>query len=243
MARFDKFNHELNSKGQTDGSEPAEPVSTANPSATNGVKGTAARDSSEPGSASTQSSPQKRAKTEEESELSEVEPSPPKKKHKKNNRSVEEDDAAFAARLQAEENARMSARSTRGGNTKKRAPVVKKKDKAAKKKQKSAKKVKSDDDSDLESGSGGEKKEVKRTGGFHVCLDSSSNLIDGWTSCADHILIKQKPMTLSPALSELLGETSVSYAFNHFHLNFTIRKQNLTRPPGFQLNHFVCLLT
>lgn len=186
MARFDKFNHELNSKGQTDGSEPAEPVPTANPSATNGVKGTATRDSSEPGSASTQSSPQKRAKTEEESELSEVEPSPPKKKHKKNNRSVEEDDAAFAARLQAEENARMRARSTRGGNTKKRAPVVKKKDKAAKKKQKSAKKVKSDDDSDLESGSGGEKKEVKRTGGFH------------------------KPMTLSPALSELLGETSLS---------------------------------
>src|SRR5258708_178009 len=125
MARFDKFNHELNSKGQTDGSEPAEPVPTANPSATNGVKGTATRDSSDPGSTSTQSSPQKRAKT-EESELSEVEPSPPKKKHKKNNRSVEEDDAAFAARLQAEENARMRARSTRGGNTKKRAPVAKK---------------------------------------------------------------------------------------------------------------------
>lgn len=186
MARFDKFNHELNSKGQNEVSEPPEPNPTDNLPTTNGMKATVVRDSSEPVSASKSSSPQKRVKSEDESELSEVEPTPPKKKHKKYNKSVEDDDAAFAARLQAEENARMRARSTRGGNTKKRAPAAKKKDKVSKKTQKSAKKIKSDDDSDLESGSGVEKKEVKRTGGFH------------------------KPMNLSPPLAALLGETSLS---------------------------------
>ncbi|KAF2265679.1 SWIB-domain-containing protein [Lojkania enalia] len=122
----------------------------------------------------------KKRTPEDESALSELEHSPPRKKQKKVK--AEEDDAAFAARLQAEENARVRARSTRGGNTKKRAPLPKKK----KEKKKSANKVKDEDDSDLGSGSGADKKEVKRTGGFH------------------------KPMTLSPALSELLGETSLS---------------------------------
>ncbi|KAF2176677.1 SWIB-domain-containing protein [Zopfia rhizophila CBS 207.26] len=126
------------------------------------------------------SSPKKRT-PDDESALSELDQSPPKKKQKKT-KSIEEDDAAFAARLQAEENLRSRARSTRGGNTKKKAPLPKKK----KEKKKSSTKVKDDDDSDIGSGSGAEKKEVKRTGGFH------------------------KPMTLSPALSELLGETALS---------------------------------
>ncbi|EUC44692.1 hypothetical protein COCMIDRAFT_6026 [Bipolaris oryzae ATCC 44560] len=105
---------------------------------------------------------------------------PPKKKNKKTKVKDEDDDAAFAARLQAEENARMG-RATRGGNTKRKAPAPKKKAK-----KKSANKVKDDDDSDVGSGSGGEKKSPSRKGGFH------------------------KPMALSPALSELLGETQLS---------------------------------
>lgn len=71
-------------------------------------------------------------------------------------------DALYAARLQAEENLR--ARPTRGGIVRKSAPVKKKKSPT---KAKTSKKVKAEDDSDLE-GSDGEKKEVNRTGGFHV---------------------------------------------------------------------------
>ncbi|CAA9962349.1 hypothetical protein CFE70_005764 [Pyrenophora teres f. teres 0-1] len=117
----------------------------------------------------------------DESVLSEVEDVvPPKKKVKKTRVKDEDDDAAFAARLQAEENARMG-RATRGGNTKRRAPAPKKKTK-----KKSSNRVKDEDDSDIGSGSGGEKKSPSRKGGFH------------------------KPMALSPALSELLGETQLS---------------------------------
>ncbi|KAF2710512.1 SWIB-domain-containing protein [Pleomassaria siparia CBS 279.74] len=123
----------------------------------------------------------KKRTPDDESALSELETSPPKKKQKKS-KTVEDEDAAFAAKLQAEENLRSRARSTRGGNTKKRAPVVKKK----KEKKKSSNRVKDEDDSDVGSDSGREKKSPKRTGGFH------------------------KPMSLSPALSELLGETSLS---------------------------------
>ncbi|KAF2499543.1 SWIB-domain-containing protein [Lophium mytilinum] len=185
MSRFDKFNHEQTLKTQQEVADPPKPAPTAKtPPTTNGIKDEESRDSSDVVTPSDQSSPQKRAKSEEESELSEVEPSPPKKKHKKSNKVAEEDDATLAARLQAEEN--RHARSTRGGNTKKRAAVVKKKDKAAKKKQKSARKINSDDDSEVESGDGAKKKEVNRNSGFH------------------------KPMNLSPALSELLGETSLS---------------------------------
>ncbi|USP79921.1 Upstream activation factor subunit spp27 [Curvularia clavata] len=123
----------------------------------------------------------KRSPPEDESVLSEVEDNPPpKKKNKKTKAKDEDDDAAFAARLQAEENARMG-RATRGGNTKRKAPAPKKKTK-----KKSSNKVKDEDDSDIGSGSGGEKKSPTRKGGFH------------------------KPMALSPALSELLGETHLS---------------------------------
>ncbi|KAF2109047.1 hypothetical protein BDV96DRAFT_248995 [Lophiotrema nucula] len=172
MKRFDKFNNEQNGAAET---EPAEPVPTIERRATNGTKATRA-DSSEDASASVS----KKRTPEDDSALSELDQSPPKKKVKKVK--TEEDDAAFAARLQAEENARARGRATRGGNTKKKAPVQKQK----KPKKKSSNKVKDEDDSDIASGSGAEKKEVKRTGGFH------------------------KPMTLSPALSELLGETSLS---------------------------------
>ncbi|KAH9878521.1 hypothetical protein IAQ61_001793 [Plenodomus lingam] len=119
---------------------------------------------------------------EDDSALSEVDndASHPKKKVKKS-KGVAEDDAALAARLQAEENARL--RSTRGGNTKRRA-APKKVEKKTKKK--SATRVKDVDDSDVNSDSGAEKKSPSRKGGFH------------------------KPMALSPALSELLGETQLS---------------------------------
>lgn len=83
--------------------------------------------------------------------------SPPPKKHKHD--TDVDADALYAAKLQAEENLR--ARPTRGGNTR-RAPATKKKTKA-----KTSKRVKAEDDSDVESGSD-TKKEVKRTGGFHV---------------------------------------------------------------------------
>ncbi|KAJ5178736.1 hypothetical protein N7492_001946 [Penicillium capsulatum] len=66
------------------------------------------------------------------------------------------------------------------GGNTRRAPATKKKTKA-----KTSKRVKAEDDSDVESGSD-TKKEVKRTGGFH------------------------KPLNLSPALSALLGEPTLS---------------------------------
>lgn len=72
-------------------------------------------------------------------------------------------DAEFAAKLQAEENKR--ARPTRGSATRKTAPSKKKS------KSKTSKKVKAEDDSDLESTSE-TKKEVNRSGGFHVSQTS-----------------------------------------------------------------------
>lgn len=84
---------------------------------------------------------------------------PPAKKHKSD--ADVDADALYAAKLQAEEN--MRARPTRGGNTRRAAPS-KKKSKA-----KTSKRVKAEDDSDIESGSD-TKKEVNRSGGFHVRL-------------------------------------------------------------------------
>ncbi|KAF2657294.1 SWIB-domain-containing protein [Lophiostoma macrostomum CBS 122681] len=170
LARFDKFNNAQNGSEQ-----PTKPIPTVEPH-TNGTKAYHA-DSSEDVSASVS----KKRTPDDESALSELDNSPPKKKVKKS-KTVEDEDAAYAAKLQAELNAASRSRSTRGGNTKKRAPAPKKK----KEKKKSANKVKDEDDSDLASGSGADKKEVKRTGGFH------------------------KPMLLSPPLSELLGETKLS---------------------------------
>lgn len=102
------------------------------------------------------SSPVKREADSEEASEPSVS-SPPAKKRKSD---MDVDgDAAFAAKLQAEENLR--ARPTRGGNSRRTAPA-KKKNKA-----KTSKKVKAEDDSDIESGSD-RKKEVNRSGGFHV---------------------------------------------------------------------------
>lgn len=71
-------------------------------------------------------------------------------------------DAEFAAKLQAEENKR--ARPTRGSTTRKAAPSKKKS-----KSKTTTKRVRAEDDSDLDSGSEtGAKKEVNRSGGFHV---------------------------------------------------------------------------
>ena len=102
------------------------------------------------------SSPVKRHPDSEDASGPNATSSPPKKR--KLNADVDAD-ALYAARLQAEEN--MRARPTRAGNTRRAAPV-KKKTKA-----KTSKRVKADDDSDL--GTGSEtKKEVNRSGGFHV---------------------------------------------------------------------------
>ncbi|KAJ4300884.1 hypothetical protein N0V90_002972 [Kalmusia sp. IMI 367209] len=138
MARFDKFNAEQNGVP-----EPEEPVPSVEAPATNGHAG--------------------KRTPEDDSALSEPDDSPPKKKQKKQ-KSIEDDDAAYAARLQAEEDRTSRARATRGGNTKRKAPAPKKK----KEKKKSSNKVKDEDDSDIASGSGGEKKSPKRTGGFHL---------------------------------------------------------------------------
>lgn len=108
------------------------------------------------------SSPQKRDA--DLDELSDVaDKSPPKKKRKAG--STVDADAAYAAKLQAEENLR--ARPTRGGSTRKAAPAKKKKSTA---KSKTAKKVKAEDDSDVDGSEASGKKEVNRTGGFHVRL-------------------------------------------------------------------------
>jgi upstream activation factor subunit UAF30 len=193
LKRFDKFNSERD--GAPD-PESANAIPSVEAPTTNGTKPIKSADTSENGSESVS----KKRSPDDESALSELEQSPPRKKKQKKSKTVEDDDAAFAAKLQAEENLRSRARSTRGGNTKKRAPVVKKK----KEKKKSANRIKDEDDSDIGSGSGSEKKSPKRTGGFHV-----SSLINvsrsRWT-----LTIGQKPMNLSPALSELLNETQLS---------------------------------
>lgn len=101
------------------------------------------------------SSPVKRDADSEEASPTGSEP--PAKKHKP---AADVDaDALYAAKLQAEEN--MRARPTRGGNTRRAAPSKKKS------KSKTSKRVKAEDDSDIESGSD-TKKEVNRSGGFHV---------------------------------------------------------------------------
>lgn len=103
------------------------------------------------------SSPMKRDADSEEA--SAVGSEPPAKKYKPD--ADVDADALYAAKLQAEEN--MRARPTRGGNSRRAAPS-KKKSKA-----KTSKRVKAEDDSDVESGSDA-KKEVNRSGGFHVSV-------------------------------------------------------------------------
>lgn len=198
MERFDKANAALNA-ANIEATKP-EPQ-------TNGVKSNGA--SAHAGTTSP-SSPQKRRASEEpqeESELSDPaeDTPPPKKKAKKQRDSVDED-AAFAARLQAEENSR--ARPTRGGNQKKRTVAKVKKDKKSPKKKSSAK-VKDDDDSDLDSGTGAEKKEKKRNGAFHVSYLCTQPAIQH-SDLFFFFLGSQKPMSLSTPLASLVGETILS---------------------------------
>jgi len=190
LQRFDKFNAEQN--GSLEPPEPSEPI----PSVENGAQVS----NGTPLVGSTH-----KRSPDDDSALSEVEDAPPtKKKAKKSKPVAEADDAAFAARLQAEENAR--TRPTRGGNAKRRVAVPKKK--AEKKtKTKSSTRVKDEDDSDVNTNSDADKKSQSRKGGFHVGRSRTNP-----TACsqsANHSM-QQKPMALSPALSELLGETQLS---------------------------------
>ncbi|KAF2280826.1 SWIB-domain-containing protein, partial [Westerdykella ornata] len=153
--------------------------------APNGASEPVHQNGTKPGSphGSAQASPttSRKRSPDDDSESPQLRDTPPKKKPKKQ-QSVEEDDAAYAARLQAELNAASRPRSTRGAGTqKKRAAAPKKKEK----KRKSANRVKDDDDSDVASSGAERKEKKKRTGGFH------------------------KPMGLSPALAEFLGETQL----------------------------------
>ncbi|KAK7397650.1 hypothetical protein QQX98_012976 [Neonectria punicea] len=132
--------------------------------------------------------PIKRSASHATSDAGETDPSAspePARKKAKRSSSVEDADARLAAQLQAQENSLARSRKTRGGGDKTK-PKAKasRKQKAAPRK-KSSKKVGADDDSDVESGEGVVKKR-KAGGGF------------------------MKPFNLSPALSELTGETQLS---------------------------------
>lgn len=173
MRRFDKFTEAAAAPPAPKPSKPSEPtppaiVKTETKTNGNGTKEAIPK--------TTNGTTKKRVKSEsislsdaeedEESQLSSLESPPPPKKKQKASRSTEDSDAAFAARLQAEEN--RAGRATRGAATGKRKAAPAKKVKKEKKK-KSKARVGSDEDSDVE---GGEKKEVKRNGGFHVsCFD------------------------------------------------------------------------
>lgn len=161
MARFDIFADQGGIGDSGDGSASTSASMNGNGKDSN-APGLA---SAEPPSSTHSASPQKQppADSEEPPDLAN-EDIPPSKKRKADN--AVDADAVFAAKLQAEENLR--ARPTRGGTTRKAAPAKKK----AKSKPKTAKKVKAEDESDLESGSDTGKKEVNRSGGFHVSCQS-----------------------------------------------------------------------
>lgn len=158
MERFDIFADQDGINASGDGDKSAE--STTNGHDNSGGSATPA----EPSPSTLSASPQKRAAESEEPADSLDDASPPAKKQKPDHDI--DADALFAAKLQAEENLR--ARPTRGASTRRAAPVKKKT--KPKPKTKTSKKVKVEDDSDVGSGSESGKKEVKRSGGFHVCL-------------------------------------------------------------------------
>lgn len=161
MERFDIFADQDGVNASGDGDKLAE--STTNGHDNSGGSVTPA----EPSPSTLSASPQKRAVESEEPADSPDDTSPPAKKQKPDHDI--DADALFAAKLQAEENLR--ARPTRGASTRRAAPVKKKV--KPKSKTKTSKKVKAEDDSDVGSGSESGKKEVKRSGGFHVCLAMS----------------------------------------------------------------------
>jgi upstream activation factor subunit UAF30 len=152
MERFDIF-AQRNGVG-TSHEQPTPSTETINGHDSNDVSVTPATQSSPQST----SSPQKRPADHGDAQESETKTPPPKKR--KPDHDIDAD-ALFAAKLQAEEN--MRARPTRGSALRKTIPVKKKA------KSKTSKKVKAEDDSDLDSTSEvGTKKEVNRSGGFHV---------------------------------------------------------------------------
>lgn len=156
MDRFEIFVNQK-SEGSPSSEETVPPTETANGHGVNGNQEASSKDVSLTPSSS---SPQKRQA--ESDEMDEDGSKSPQPKKRKPDPDVDAD-ALFAAKLQAEEN--KLARPTRGSATRKSAPG-KKRSKA-----KTAKKVKAEDDSDVDSSSAtGSKKEVNRSGGFHVSL-------------------------------------------------------------------------
>ncbi|EFE34206.1 uncharacterized protein ARB_07157 [Trichophyton benhamiae CBS 112371] len=104
--------------------------------------------------------------------------SPPPVKKRKDD--VVDSDAAYAAKLQAEENLR--ARTTRGANSRKTGVVKKKRKNTSK----TAKKVKASDDSDVDGSAAESKKEVNRTGGFHLSRPQTVKKV--WEYIREHEL-------------------------------------------------------
>lgn len=194
MERFDVFAQQngLGTSPEEDAIPTTEPVNGHNDS--NSATATPGAEGSPP----TSSCSNKRQAESDFSRESTSKTPPPKKR--KPDHDIDAD-ALFAARLQAEEN--KLARPTRGSATRRTVPVKKKITKS-----KTAKKVKAEDDSDFESGQeNGTKKEVNRSGGFHVSLRVLRR------HSAIVLTFNKKPMTLSPALSALLGEVSVRFHY------------------------------
>lgn len=159
MKRFDLFAERSGIGGSSDAAAPST-APTSNGRAQNHDSVTPAV----PSPPAQSSSPQKRqAESDDQSDPSTK--TPPAKK-KKPDHDIDAD-ALYAAKLQAEEN--MRARPTRGASARRAAPVKKKT------KTKTSKKVKAEDDSDLDTGSE-TKKEVNRSGGFHVSFQHSSRM-------------------------------------------------------------------
>jgi len=193
MKRFDVFN----SNNQEPAPTNIVPTTETSPPApaTNGASASPKPKKETNGTSKKRSSP---TPDDDDDALSSAADSPPPSKRTKIEKSQAESDAEYARRLQAELN-RVTGRSTRGGGaTTKRKPAAKQQ-----RKKKSKARVGSDDDSDAE---GGEKKEVKRTGGFH------------------------KPLALSAQLSALLNETQLSRPQTVKKIWEYIRANNLQDP-------------
>lgn len=170
MQRFDLFNSTPTNVVPTTETTPPPATHTNGASASPAVK----RETN--GTSKKRSSPTTDDNESEDDALSSVADTPPPAKRTKIEKAGKETDEEYARRLQAELN-RVQGRSTRGGGaTTKRKPAPKQR------KKKSKATVGSDEDSDVE---GGEKKGVKRTGGFHVRFELHYN---HWCNYADYTM-------------------------------------------------------
>lgn len=193
MARFDKFNAQRS--GSPSPPRDQSPSMSAHPEDTTGNKLSLVAKMRQP-SAVGDSGADRETPDMDGPDRAEDFSSPPQKKRKAG---AVDDDARLAAALQAEENKRV--RATRGGTTNK----TKGRPSPAKKK-KSRAKV---EESGTESESGSRKKRnVNRNGGFHV--SKSFSMTGTFCTGTNYLRHKQKQLLLSPALSEFLGETTVS---------------------------------